>query len=511
VAPSANPIPRRPPARHRAGFAAVLLALGAVFGGCTTVGPDFRPPAVDAPPDWSARHGGDPSLAADGSAGDGLPANRWEVFADPTLARLQGTAMRANADVRSATLHVLQSRAEQAMVSAQRGVQVGARGGVSRQRQSETGSGARLVSAIGGPNEQALLDVLSAPFSLYEAGFDASWEPDLWGRVLRSEEAAQAGTDAQQAARRQVQLSVAAEVARVYFALRLVQQQQVLLGDELTTGQETETLLAALAGHGLADETALNRQRQQLAVLQSLAPTLRAQEAQAMNRLTLLCGTEPGALNGLLAAPAAPPAALPDLRLGLPAELARRRPDIAAAEARLHAATAGIGIAVADLYPRVMLGASFGLESVDARSFGDWGSRQWGVGASLNLPLFDHGRRKATITLRELQQQEAAVAFQQTVLVAWHEVDDAISAYRAETQRQAQLTVRARSTGEDLALAQARYANGMASYLPVLAATATDLGARRDLAESRARAQTALAALFKSLGDEGDAAALASR
>ncbi|MDH4050477.1 MAG: efflux transporter outer membrane subunit, partial [Rubrivivax sp.] len=339
----------------------------------------------------------------------------------------------------------------------------------------------------------------------------ASWKPDLWGRVLRSEEAAQAGTDAQQAARRQVQLSVAAEVARVYFALRLVQQQQVLLGDELTTGQETETLLAALAGHGLADETALNRQRQQLAVLQSLAPTLRAQEAQAMNRLTLLCGTEPGALNGLLAAPAAPPAALPDLRLGLPAELARRRPDIAAAEARLHAATAGIGIAVADLYPRVMLGASFGLESVDARSFGDWGSRQWGVGASLNLPLFDHGRRKATITLRELQQQEAAVAFQQTVLVAWHEVDDAISAYRAETQRQAQLTVRARSTGEDLALAQARYANGMASYLPVLAATATDLGARRDLAESRARAQTALAALFKSLGDEGDAAALASR
>jgi NodT family efflux transporter outer membrane factor (OMF) lipoprotein len=507
MAPHPNPTSRTPWSRRPVALATLLATLA----GCTTVGPDFRPPAVDAPTDWAARHGGDPSLAPPAEAADPLPADRWAVFGDPALALLQAAALEANADLRTAALRLLQSRAEQATVGTQRGVQAGARAGVSRQRQSETGAGTRLVDAIGGPNRQTLLDVLSAPFTLYDAGFDASWEPDLWGRVLRSEEAAQAGSDGQQALLRQVRWSVAAEVARVYFGLRLAQRQQALLGDQLAVAQEVETLLAAQWRQGLADEAALNRQRQQRAGLQSLAPALRAQEAQAMNRLTLLCGAAPGALNDMLTAPAASPSALPDLRLGLPAALARRRPDIAAAEARLHAATARIGIAVADLYPRITLGASFGLESVGSRDFGDWGSRQWGLGPSLSLPIFDHGRRTTTITLRELQQQEAAVAFQQTVLAAWHEVDDAVSAYRAEVQRQALLQARAASATQDLTLAQARHANGMASYLPVLAATANVLDARRDMAESQARAQTAMAALVKSLGDEGGGGALAAR
>ena len=502
MSPTPNPTPRGLWPRRPVAWAVLL----SVLTGCATVGPDFVPPAVDAPPDWTTRHGGAPSLATPPDAIDPLPADRWAVFADPALTGLQASALQGNADLRAATLRLLQSRAEQATVSAQRGVQVGTRASVARQRQSETGAATRLVDAIGGANKQALLDVLSSPFTLYDAGFDASWEPDLWGRVLRSEEAAQAGSDARRAALRQVRLSVMAEIARVYFGLRLAQRQQALVQSEVAAAQEMESLLAAQVRHGLADEAPLNRQRQQLAGLQSLQPALRAQAAQALNRLTLLCGAEPGALNDLLAARATTAPPLPDLRLGLPAELTRRRPDIAAAEARLHAATAGIGIAMADLYPRITLGASFGLESVGSRSFGDWGSRQWGLGPSLSLPLFDHGRRKTTILLRELQQQEAAVAFQQTVLAAWHEVDDAVSAYRAETQRQAQLQARAGSATEDLALARSRHANGMTSYLPVLAATLTELDARRDLADSQARAQTALAALYKSLGDDGAAA-----
>jgi NodT family efflux transporter outer membrane factor (OMF) lipoprotein len=480
----------------------LLLAL---FAGCGTVGPDHEAPTVEAPTRWADRHGGDAVLAAPGDAAAALPADRWAVFGDAALARLQARALQANDDVRTAALHLLQSRVEESTVSAQRGVQVTARAGMARQRQSEDGAASRLVNAIGGPGTPQLLKVLSAPFSLYQAGFDASWEPDLWGRVLRSEEAARAGTEAQRATLRQVQLGVAAEVARVYFSLRAAQRQRLLAEDEVQAAQELEGLLAAQQRQGLADASALIRQQAQLAGLRSLLPQVQAQEAQALNRLTLLCGTDPGALNEELAAArmAQPVVALPDLRLGLPADLARRRPDIAAAEARLHAATATIGVAMADLYPRVTLGASFGLESVGSTQFADWRSRQWSVGPSLALPLWDQGRRRATITLRELQQQEAAVAWQQAVLKAWHEVDDAIAGYIAETRREQEMAERTGSAEDEARLARARYAQGLTSYLPVLAATTALIEAQRDEVDGAARVRTALAALFKALGDDG--------
>lgn len=500
---SLPPRPRTPRAGGRS--IAALLAASAVVAGCTTVGPDFRPAGADAPARWSDRHGGSPTLAALPASGAAPSADRWSVFEDPELTRLQALALQANQDVRTAALRLLQSRVEQTTVSAQRGVQVGAQGGVSRQRQSEFGSASRLVNAIGGANTPQLLDLLSAPFTLYRAGFDASWEPDLWGRVLRSEEAAQAGTDGQRAALRQVQLGVAAEVARSYFLLRSAQRQRLLVRDELAAALEMEGLLRAQARNGMVDESAVIRQRSQVTSLRSLLPALLAQEAQAMNQITLLCSADPGGLNDELAATdmTSTAAALPDLQLGLPSELARQRPDVAAAEARLHAATANIAIAVADLYPRITLGASFGLEAVGSAKFGDWGSRQWTVGPSLSLPVWDQGRRRSTITLRELQQQEAAVAYQHAVLKAWHEVDDAISAYVAQTQRDAQLAEQVRNAEDETRLAQARHANGLTTYMPVLNATTTLIGAQRDLTDSTARTRTALAALYKALGDDG--------
>ena len=182
---------------------------------------------------------------------------------------------------------------------------------------------------------------------------------------------------------------------------------------------------------------------------------------------------------------------------------------MAAAEARLHAATASIGIAMADLYPRIVLGASFGLESVGTSQLGDWGSRQWSVGPSLSLPLFDHGRRRATVTLRQLQQQEAAVAFQQTVRQAWHDIDDAVATYRAETRRDAQLQARLRDSEAEARLARGRYESGLTHVLPVLGADAAVLAAQGELAQSGARVDTALVAVYKALGDDGPTPAVA--
>jgi len=493
----------RASARPRSAMAvSAAVACLAALAGCSAVGPDFVRPDVDAAADWSQRHGGSPELSAPRESSATLPADRWAVFGDAQLLHLQAIAATANQDVRTAALRVLQSRMDEATVSAQRGLQVQGQGGITRQRQSESGSSARLVNLIGGTDKQMLLDALSAPFTLYQAGFDASWEPDLWGRVLRSEEAAKANTDGQRAALQQARLSVEAELARSYFSMRAAQRQQQLLRAELAAAREAVQLLDAQFSGGLSDESALSQQRAQVASLQSTLPAAQSQEALAMNQITLLCGMTPGTLNAELASDGVQldSRPLPDLRLGLPSDLARRRPDIQAAETRLHAATANIGIAVADLYPRITLGASFGLESVASSTFGDWGSRQWSAGPSLTIPIFDQGRRRSTIVLRELQQQEAAVAYQQAVLAAWHDVDNSISSYVAETQHASRIAERLRLSENDADLAQARYANGLTTFLPVLGTRTQLLESKRDLSDSRAREQTALVAIYKSLG-----------
>ena len=193
--------------------------------------------------------------------------------------------------------------------------------------------------------------------------------------------------------------------------------------------------------------------------------------------------------------------ALPDLALGLPSEVALRRPDIRAAEARLHSATANIGIAKANLYPSIRLGAKFGFESYLSGEFSDWGSRAWSVGPSLNLPIFDHGRRTATVQLRELQQQEAAVNYQKTVLKAWQEIDDALAAYSAEQQQAQELKARSDAASDAYQLVQARYDGGAIDYTAVLDSQRSYLQARRDLAANQGRLAARFITLNKALGN----------
>jgi len=466
-----------------------------------------------APADWSAWHGGSPTLLGSerNAAPVALASGDWKAFGDPLLDSLQARALAANHDLQTAALRFAQSRVQRTAATAQQGPQLAAGGSINRQRQSETGAATRMIDALGSSvsNRDQLIRTLSEPFNLYQAGFDASWEIDLWGRVRRSIEAADADTGASAALLRQVQLSVQAEVARSYFELRGAQRELRLARADIAAAAESLELVQARADGGLVTDLDPVRQRTQLSELRARVPMLLQQEAQAINQITLLTGASPGALNTELAQPAesagealeapqGPP--LPDLALGLPSDVARRRPDIAAAEAQLHAATARIGVAVADLYPRVTLGAGFGYESVGSERFGEWGSRQWHVGPSISLPIFDNGRRRSTVNLRELQQQEAAVAFQQTVLRAWHEIDSALSAYTAERQRHAELVERERSSRDALTLAHARYANGLTDFGVELDARRTLLQARRDRVQSTSRMAVGMVAVYKALG-----------
>jgi NodT family efflux transporter outer membrane factor (OMF) lipoprotein len=497
---------------------ASLLAAG--LSGCTTVGPEYAAPvAANAPARYAERHSGSSLLAAPPAAeGAALPADRWAAFGDPTLLALQDRARRNNLDLATAALRLAEVRMQRTTVAAQHGVQVGLRGAITEERQSENGAATRFLEALPAATREAVLAVLREPFTLYQAGFDASWELDLWGRVRRSVEAADAESEAARATLADLQASLVAEVARHWAELRAVQRQIGVLEDERANARDALALIDARRAGGLIDESAGLRQRGVVEDVEARLPPLLDREGEAMRRIERLCGEPPGALATQLAmrpgpkaaAPAATAAApgrsdrfprWPDLALGVPSMLVERRPDVGAAAARLHAATASIGVAVADLYPRIVIGASFGSESVGASRFGEWASRQWSIGPSLTLPIFDNGLRRAVVTLREVQQQEAAIAWQQAVLKAWHEVDAAIAGYMAERRRGERLVVRLQASADALALARARRARGLTDELPVLDAERTRLAAERDAVESDGRVGVALVAVWKALGE----------
>lgn len=487
----------------RLGLASGLLALALV--GCAA-GPDFVKPAPAAPDDWTSWRSADDTLRQPAGIAQAMPASWWRAFGDPVLDRLERRAFDASPDLRSAALRFAQARAQRSTVAAQRGPEVDLGAGATRQRQSENGAATRVYGAFGGASPgfdtSTLIGLLSQPHTLYQAGFDASWELDLWGRVRRSVEAADADVAGQAALLDLARLSLASDVARNYLELRTVQRQIRLLREDIAGLEDRLGLLDARARSGVIDHLDLDRQRAELAALQAQLPGLLAQEGAGINQIALLLGERPGALRDELSPQAAEgKTALPDLALGLPSDVAWRRPDIRAAEARLHSATANIGVARADLYPSVRLGAGFGYESYLRGEFSDWGSRTWSVGPSLNLPLFDHGRRKSVLQLRELQQQEAAVNYQQTVLKAWQEIDDALSAYTAEQQQARQLEARVQSAGDAYRLAQARYDAGLTDFLAVIDAQRGHLQARRDLVSSQGRLDTRFVTVNKVLGN----------
>lgn len=479
----------------------VSCLLFLVLGGCA-VGPDFARPVAAVPDDWTSWRNADDSLRLPVTTGEIMRPDWWRMFGDPVLDRLEQRAFEASPDLQSAALRVAQARAQRDMTAAQQGPDVNASSSISRQRQSERSAGTRMIDAIGGSgNRGALARLLAEPFTLYQAGFDASWELDLWGRVRRSVEAADADVAQQAALLELAWLSLASDVARNYFELRTTQDQIRLIRADIVALEERTSLLETRVRSGVIDHLSLEQQRAELEALKAQLPGLLAQEGARANQIALLLGERPGTLRAELAAVPETQAALPDLALGLPSEVALRRPDIRAAEARLHSATASIGVAKANLYPSIRLGARFGYESYLSGEFSDWGSRTWSIGPTLNLPLFDHGRRTSVVQLRELQQQEAAIYYQQTVLRAWQEIDDTLSGYTADRQQYMTLGERARAARQAYELARARYDGGLTDFIIVLDSQRGDIQARRDLASSLGRMNTRFVTVNKVLGN----------
>jgi NodT family efflux transporter outer membrane factor (OMF) lipoprotein len=487
---------------------AAALAVTALCAACSSVGPDYQPPAVaqDAPAAYAQRHAGSPLLAAPSRAdAAALPADPWGTLGGETLKALQQRARERNADIATAAIKLAQARTQRDVAVSRAGPTLGFNGSIERQRQSQTDPSTRILEIFPPAAQQEALDIIGTPYTLYQAGFDASWELDLWGRVRRSIEAAKADDAAAAALLADVRSSIDAEVARAWLDLGAARQQLAVLQRQQASAADLLALLSARQRHGLADASAALRQRGVVDDLAARVPPLLEAEASAWRRIELLCGDMPGSLAAQLGTPGGTPATTPwpALALGLPSTLAARRPDIAAAAAQLHAATASVGIAVADLYPRVMLGAGYGSVSVGSSNFATGASQQWWFGASVDLPLFDGGRRRAAVTQRELQVQQASVAFRQTVVSAWHDVDAAVARYEAERRRSDELQRKLAASDEAFTLARVRFERGLSDETPLLETERTRLDTEREAIVSHAQQGLALVAVYKALRVEG--------
>jgi NodT family efflux transporter outer membrane factor (OMF) lipoprotein len=481
-------------------LAAVLALLAAA--GCSAVGPDFEAPDPLLPRvSFFGKPG--PSAVADRAPailakGDTLPAdpNWWAAFRDPILTSLAQRVAEANLDVNTATLKLAESRSQLGVVASAALPAINGNASYQRELFSQNG----LVS-LGNQLAPPGRSFTVPPISIYQLGFDASWELDLWGRVRRQIESAGAQIEASENQRRDMLVSTLAELARDYIQLRGVQAQIAISNENLKSTDDILQLTKARTARGLTTQLDVENAAAQAQSIRAQLPGLENQESMQINAISLLLDEPPGALRSELARPKPVPPVPPRVPLGIASELARRRPDIRAAEAQLHAATADIGVAVADFYPSVRLnGTNVELNALDLKNLWKGSSLQYVIGPSLSLPIFAGGRLKSTLELREIQQQEAAIAYHKTVLQAWHEVVNALVAYRTEQRRRMRLKDQVDHARRALALSRTRYDAGVTDFISVLDAERTLLQAELEHAQSTTNVSTNLVQLYKALG-----------
>jgi NodT family efflux transporter outer membrane factor (OMF) lipoprotein len=480
-------------ARSKGRFVGVVVA-PMLLAGCM-IGPDFVLPDPHLPEKSFNGDNGVP--VSDARLPPPTDPTWWAVFHDPILTDLERHVAEANLDVRTATIRLAESRFQRGVTAAAELPSINADAKYTREQYSQNGI-VSLLGALLGPSASGGIPV--PPINDYNVGFDASWELDLWGKVRRQVEAADAQVDQAEDQRRDALVSSLAELARDYIQLRGVQTQIRIANDNLKADRDILQLTQQRQQNGVQNGLDVENAAAQVESIRAQLPTLEQQESQYINALSLLLDQPPGALRAELGRPRSIPLAPPRVPLGIPSELARRRPDIRAAEDQLHAATATIGVAVGAFYPSVQLNGTVGLDALDFTNLWKGSSLQYMVGPSVSLPIFAGGRLKKTLELRDAQQQEAAIFYHKTVLQAWHDVVNALVARRLEQARRARLRAQADHSRLALTLARARYTDGVEQFVTVLDAERSLLQAEQQYAASTTTASLNVVQLFKALG-----------
>jgi len=469
-----------------------VLALW-LLAGCT-VGPNYAARDTSMPGAFSNL----PGQAVEGvagksgstpQAGDAQLAQWWRAFNDPALESLVTRAISANLDLKSAEARVREARGQRRVAGAADMPQVNASGGYNRSRLSENGSQA----AAGRAQDSGGSD-------LFQGGFDASWELDVFGGTRRNVEAADATVAATENDRRDVLVSVLAEVCRNYVDVRSFQQRLSLAERTVALQQQTLDLAEARFKAGLTGELDVSQARAQLATRQSQIPPLAIGVKQATHRLGVLLGEQPSALGEELAGAGEIPATPEHVPVGLPADLLRRRPDIRRAEHQLAAATARVGAATADLYPRFRLVGDFGFQSSQFGDLFDMNSRFWSIGPSVSVPIFEAGRIRGNIAVQEARVDQAASAYDKAVLTAMEDVENSLVSFVQEQSRRRTLSASVDANRRSVELSQQLYQSGIVDFRNVLENQRNLYDSEDQLVQSVRGVSANLISLYKALG-----------
>jgi NodT family efflux transporter outer membrane factor (OMF) lipoprotein len=428
--------------------------------------------------DWHTQLNGDLNIR---EADAQTLAAWWTTLNDSKLSSLIDRAVSGNLDLKKARARVREARARRGVAKADLFPTLDATGTASRSRSSgETGSGMTR--------------------DLYVIGFDAAWELDIFGGARRSVEAAEANLQASHDDWRDVLVSLIAEVALNYIDVRTYQVRLTVAKDNLESQSETYQLSQWRYEAGVSDELAVQQARYNLENTRSQIPVLRSGLEAAMNRVAVLLGEQPGTVHTELEQRESIPVPPLNVAVGVPADLLRRRPDVRKAERDLAAQTAKVGVATAELYPKFTLSGSIGLEALSTGDLFSSGSKFYGFGPSISLPIFAGGAIRQNIEVQSALQEQALIQYEAVILGALEEVENALVAYTEVQQRRQSLSDATRAAQKAAELAEQKYQTGLTDFTNVLDAQRSLLSFQEQLAQSNGNITANLVRLYKALG-----------
>jgi NodT family efflux transporter outer membrane factor (OMF) lipoprotein len=468
-------------------FSMVMLS---ALSGCT-VGPDYQKPKTQMPAQWGEQSRGEATPVA-------VDITRWwTVFSDPVLDSLIQRAVAKNKDLIIAEARIREARAQRGVVAADGYPSIDSSAVYSRSRSSENASpsSSGRGGSGGSPTEGS---------DLFQFGFDAAWEIDIFGRVRRAVEAANADIQFFEEDRRDILVTLLSEVARNYLEVRGSQLRLHIARENIKGQQQTVQLTRDRFAAGLSSELDVARAGAQLASTEAQVPALESVERQAIHQLGVLLGLEPTVLLDELLKEAPIPTTPPEAPTGLPSDLLRRRPDVRRAERQLAGATARIGVATADLFPRFSLTGAVGQQSISFSDLALSGSTFWSIGPTLRWPVFNAGRIRANIKVQDARQEQALAAYEKAVLTSLRDVENALVAHSKEQVSRRSLAAAVDANQRAYEIANELYSKGLVDFLNVLDAQRSLYVSQELLALSDQRIATNLVALFKALGGGWD-------
>lgn len=471
-----------------------MLLLPALFAvaGCA-MGPDFVRPKPVLPDHWQN--------AVATAAPQTSTAPWWGIFKDPVLDSLMRRAETQNLDISLARERIRAARIQRRAASAESLPSLNGQASYTHERIGTAGVGQVLQPLLGLSPEAGLHAPEGVSYTNYSIGAVASWELDLWGRQRRLQEAAKAEFSAVQADMDAMHLSTQAELARTYFQWLWVSDRLNRAEKKLERAEKLLTIAQLVHGRGLLANVDLEKPQSFYQAALDEKEELVAQQASLHRALAVLAAGRPDAEIPELAKPAnLLDVKIPDVAVGIPSDMARKRPDIRAAEARLHAATATIGMAQADFYPQITLTGQISLDALTVAELG-WNARNTSFGPTLSLPIFNGGRLSRQLELRHSEQRSAGMFYKSVVLNAWVEIENLLSrenVFRSQYQRQRSLLD---SEKTRIAVLQKRYQQGDMSQAELLRASLPENESAENLARTHAELLTNIVDLKAAMGN----------